>query len=67
MFNPTILEKLQDLNISSITKTLNEARNIHPLTTLPINVNSPYFFATIYDETKLNEFIRSKIVLAILP
>ena len=53
MFKPEILQKLKDLNINTITSKLKEAEYIHPLINLPLNVSCPYFFFTLYDETKL--------------
>ena len=66
MFDVKILDKLIGLNIHTITETIKEVKNakgVYPIHTIPISVHLPYFFMTLYDDSQLDEFIRSSGVI----
>lgn len=66
MFDDAILQKLIELNINTITATVKEAKNakgIYTISTLPIGVDIPYLFITLYDDSQLNKFIRNSEVI----
>ena len=66
MFDTKILDKLLELNINTITSIVKEAKNakgVYSISTLPIGVDFPYLFITLYDDSQLDELIRSSGVI----
>ena len=66
MFDIKILDKLIELNINTITNIVKEAKKakgVYSISTLPIGVDMPYLFMTLYDDSKLDEYIRKREVV----